>query len=89
MVKQVKQLFGAVPDTLSDFILASQISQAEAFKFFIEDTRTKKWERTGILWWNMIDGWPQFSDSVVSYDFRKKLAYYYIKACQQKVCILS
>ncbi|MBR6602713.1 MAG: glycoside hydrolase family 2 [Clostridia bacterium] len=88
MVKQVKQLFEAVPDNLSDFILASQISQAEAFKFFIEDTRMKKWERTGILWWNMIDGWPQFSDAVVSYDFQKKLAYYYIKACQQKVCMM-
>ena len=35
----------------------------------------------------MIDGWPQFSDAVVSYDFIKKLAYYYIKACQQKVCM--
>lgn len=33
----------------------------------------------------MIDGWPQFSDAVVSYDFHKKLAYHYIKQSQQNV----
>ena len=73
---------------VSDFILASQISQAEAKKFFIELTRYKKWRRSGVIWWNMIDGWPQFSDAVVSYDFIKKLAYYYIKRVQQDLCLM-
>ena len=36
----------------------------------------------------MIDGWPQFSDAVVSYDFIRKLAYYYIKRSQQPVCLM-
>jgi len=36
----------------------------------------------------MIDGWPQFSDAVVSYDFIKKLAYHYIKRSQQDVCLM-
>ncbi len=88
MAKQNKQIFGYIPDNLSDFVLMSQISQAEAFKFFIESTRRVKWNRTGIMWWNMIDGWPQFSDAVVSYDFIKKLAYYFIKQSQQTVAMM-
>lgn len=88
MADQIHEMFGMDPDNLPDFILASQISQAEAKKFFIELTRTKKWRRTGVIWWNMIDGWPQFSDAVVSYDFIKKLAYHYIKRSQQPVCLM-
>lgn len=88
MADQIKELFGSKPDKLEDFILASQISQAEAFKYFIERIKLKKWDATGIIWWNMIDGWPQFSDAVVDYYFGKKLAYYYIKRIQQPVCIM-
>ena len=88
MADQIHELFGFDADNLEDFILASQISQAEAKKFFIELTRTKKWRRTGVIWWNIIDGWPQFSDAVVSYDFVKKLAYYYIKRAQQPLCLM-
>jgi beta-mannosidase len=88
MAKQIREMFGSIPDTLDDFILASQISQAEAKKFFIEMTRLKKWRRTGVIWWNMIDGWPQFSDAVVDYYFHKKLAYHYIRRVQQPVCLM-
>ncbi|MCU6709940.1 hypothetical protein M6D81_14690 [Paenibacillus sp. J5C_2022] len=88
MADQIKELFGVSPDNLEDFVLASQISQAEAKKFFIEMTRIKKWRRTGIVWWNMMDGWPQFSDAVVDYYFGKKLAYHYIKRAQEPVCIM-
>ncbi|NLG26167.1 MAG: glycoside hydrolase family 2 [Clostridiales bacterium] len=88
MADQIHELFGFDADNLEDFILASQISQAEAKKFFIEVTRSKKWRRTGVIWWNIIDGWPQFSDAVVSYDFIKKLAYHYIKRSQQDVCLM-
>jgi len=88
MADQIHELFGWDPDNLEDFILASQISQAEAKKFFIELTRVKKWRRTGVIWWNLIDGWPQFSDAVVSYDFVKKLAYHYIKRSQQTLCLM-
>ena len=88
MADQIKELFGEYPDDIEDFILASQISQAEAKKFFIEMTRLRKWNMTGIIWWNMIDGWPQFSDAVVDYYFERKLAYYYISRVQQPVCIM-
>ncbi len=88
MADQIHEMFGFDPDNLEDFILASQMSQAEAKKFFVEITRVKKWRRTGVIWWNMIDGWPQFSDAVVSYDYIKKLAYYYIKRSQQPLCLM-
>jgi beta-mannosidase len=88
MRNQVQALFGAVPDTLEDFVLASQISQAEAKKFFIEMVRSRKWRRTGIIWWNLIDGWPQISDAVVDYYGKKKIAYHYIKRSQVPVLLI-
>ena len=88
MANQTAVLFGAVPDNLDDFILASQISQAEADKFFIELSRMRKWQRTGILWWNLRDGWPIISDAIVDYYNRKKLAYQYIKRVQTDVCAM-
>jgi beta-mannosidase len=88
MARQAALLFGAAPEDLDDFILASQISQAEALKFFIEHFRAGKWRRTGILWWNLRDGWPIISDAVVDYYNRKKLAYHYIKRVQTDVCAI-
>lgn len=87
MADQIRELFGFIPDNLDDFVLASQISQAEAKKFFIEMFRLGQPNRTGIIWWNLIDGWPQFSDAVVDYYFEKKLAFYYIKQAQQPVLL--
>ena len=88
MANQVQELFGAVPSDIKDFILASQISQAEAKKFFVEMTRLSKWRSTGVIWWNVMDGWPQFSDAIVDYFFNKKLAYYYLRRVQEPVCVL-
>ena len=89
MADQVSRLFGhSVPCTLEDFSKASQISQAEALKYFIERFRISKWRRTGIIWWNLADGWHQISDSVVDYSLRKKLAYHYIKRSQNPLCLM-
>ncbi|MCL2360879.1 MAG: hypothetical protein FWC73_03575 [Defluviitaleaceae bacterium] len=88
MFKQVKVLFGAVPEKIEDFITASQISQGEALKFLIENTRIQKWRKTGMLWWNLADGWPQLSDSTIDYYNRKKLAHYYVKRAQQPLHII-
>lgn len=87
MADQIGELFGEIPEQLEDFIIASQISQAEAKKYFIESSRLKS-SCSGILWWNLLDGWPQFSDAVVDYYGVKKLAYHYIKRVQQPVCIM-
>ena len=88
MANQIKELFGFVPEDMENFVLASQITQAEAKKFFIESTRLRKWQTSGILWWNVRDGWPQFSDAVVDYYGDKKLAYHYIYRSQRPVCLV-
>jgi len=86
MADQVREMFGFVPDNLDDFVLASQICQAEAKKYFIELVRSKD-KMSGLLWWNLIDCWPQFSDAVVDYYFKPKLAYYFIKLVQQDLIV--
>lgn len=79
MLTQIRELFGDIPDGLEPFAVASQIVQAEAKKFFLELFRQRKGTTTGILWWNMMDGWPQFSDAIVDYYYSKKLAFHYLK----------
>lgn len=88
MRAQVKTLFGQIPGCLSDFSRLSQFSQGEALKFFIERFRYGKWKRTGIIWWNLLDGCPQISDAVVDYYMKKKAAYEYIKRSQAPVCLM-
>lgn len=88
MHKQVQQLFGDVPTEMDDYILASQISQAEAKKFFIERVRSKMAHMGGVIWWNLVDGWPQMSDAVVDYYYEKKLAYSYIKRSSRPFIIM-
>ena len=85
----VNRLFGFVPDNLDTFALASQITQAEGLKFFMERARSLKFEKmTGMLIWNLLDGWPQFSDAVVDYYGTPKLAYYALARSQEPVALL-
>ena len=88
MDDQIRQLFGRPAESLEEFVLASQISQAEAKKFFIERIRMGRPQKTGVIWWNLLDGWPQMSDAVVDYFYRKKLAYSYIKRSQAPVALM-
>ena len=88
MHRQVAQLFGEVPTDMDDYILASQISQAEAKKFFIEHMRAKMARNGGVIWWNLVDGWPQMSDAIVDYYYGKKLAYDFIKRSQRDFIIM-
>jgi beta-mannosidase len=88
MANQIKVLFGEDPETIERYSKMSQSSQAEAMKFFVERFRSAKWKRTGIIWWNLIDGWPQFSDAVVDYYYARKLSYFVIKRSQQPLCLM-
>ena len=88
MTKQINLLFGFRPKTLEDFVGASQSTQAEAMKYFVEKFRGAKFDRTGIIWWNVRDGWPIVSDAIVDYYNSKKLAYYYLWNAQRTVCVL-
>lgn len=87
MVDQANLLFGdKVGTQLDQFVPASQIAQAEAFKFVVENSRLNP-RRTGVIWWNLLDCWPQTSDAVVDYYFEPKLAFQYLSRSQQPVCI--
>lgn len=87
MVNQNDEYYEDAPSDLPNFILANQIYQAEAFKYVVEHYRMAG-DCGGILWWNMMDCWPQLSDSVVDYYFNKKLAYYYLKRTQQPFVLM-
>ena len=84
----VKIFFDYEADNLYDFALSSQIVGAEALKFFVERFRTAKWRRTGIMWWNLTDGWPAFSEASVDYFGTKKLSYFFLRNVQQPICIM-
>lgn len=88
MTRQVERIFDTSKGDIYGYALKSQISQAEAIKFFIEHFRIQKNYRWGIIWWNIVDGWPQFSDAIVDWYGRKKLAYGTIKRSQQPFCIM-
>jgi beta-mannosidase len=87
MATQIRCVFGSVPDNLEEYVFASQAVQLEAVKFFVESFRLWKWRRTGIIWWNLLDGWPELSDAVVDYYFDKKLAYHAIKRSQSPLLV--
>ena len=89
-----KFYFGTLPNTVEDFVLSSQISQAEAYKYIVEYTRASKIGRdngkgmSGILLWNMRDGWPAYNSALVDYYGRKKLAFLFVKQSQQPLAIV-
>lgn len=88
MTRHQEEYYGKVMDgSLEEFARASQIFQAEALKFTVETVRLDP-GCDGILWWNLIDCWPQFSDAIVDYYFAKKLAYYYVRRIQDPFCIM-
>ena len=88
MTRQIGYLFRQQPDSLDSYARMSQICQAEAKKYFVESFRSRRDERTGLIWWNLIDNWDQLSDAVVDYSFCKKLAYHFIRRSQQPVCLM-
>lgn len=88
LIRQVEVLFGSVPEKYILFLRQSQISQAEAFKYFIERQRVRKGYSSGIIWWNLLDCWPQISDAIIDYYFTKKLAYGYVKRSQNPLCLI-
>ena len=88
MSGQIRNVFDRAPENLEEYARMSQICQAEAKKYFVESFRSHKGVRTGLIWWNIMDCWPQFSDAVVDYYFVKKLAYFFIRRSQQPLCLM-
>ena len=86
IAKALQEYFTSEPENLLEYIRQSWIFQAEALKFQVENVRLST-ICTGILWWNMVDGWPQSSDAVVDYYMVKKLAFHYLKRSQNPFVI--
>jgi len=63
-------------------VIASQHSQAEVLKTWIELSRSRKGRMWGLLWWNLREGWPILSDGVVDWCFGRKQAYAAIRQTQ-------
>lgn len=75
MEKHIKLLFDYVPKDYKEFCLLSEYAHSEGFKFYLENMRFKRPFTTGMLLWNHLDGWPQFSEAFKDYYFDKKLGY--------------
>ena len=88
MLNQIELLFGKVPTDLDEFIYASQCNQAEAIKYNVELWRSSKFDKSGILWWDIRDSWPIFSNAAVDYYNTPKRMYYYMSNVQHNVCVL-
>jgi len=88
----LEQMFGRdfTVDEINDYILAVNILCSHVFKDVIEYGRSQKWNKTGVLWWSLLDMWPMmFNYSVVDYDFLPKMPYYWIRQSQQYFCLLA
>lgn len=85
MEKHIKLIFNYLPKNYSEFSLLSSYVHAEGFKFYLENMRFKRPYTTGILLWNHLDGWPQFSEAFSDYFFNKKLGYSVIKRSYEPI----
>ncbi len=89
MTNQVARMFGSVERDLDEFVAQSQFFQAEALKTMVERFRAGKFKRfTGLVWWNVRDGWPQISDAVVDWYGGRKAAFAALRAAQRDVLAL-
>ena len=75
-----EKCFGSVPEDLDPMCDASQIAQAEAFKFVMENYRMRKPQCSGLLWWNLFDSWPQCAScAVTDNNLTPKISWFYLK----------
>jgi beta-mannosidase len=68
-----------LPADLDQYILFSQMAQAEGLKFGIEHYRRRTPHCSGALVWQLDDCWPVLSWSVVDYYGFPKPSYFYLK----------
>jgi len=64
------------PRDIEEYVLLSQLVQAEGLKFGIEHYRRRKFECSGALFWQLNDCWPGISWSVIDYYLNPKGAYH-------------
>ena len=91
--RRLKLFFGdsvtPSPDAPEELIAAVNLFVCDTFKFIIEYSRCRKWRKTGVIWWSLIDMWPMlFNFSVIDYEFRPKLPFFWIRQSQQEFCLI-
>lgn len=80
------KVFAPLSEDLETFVLQSQYTQAEAYKTWIENARVRG--LSGILLWNLLDGWPQVSEAMVDYYWQKKASFHFVKNAQRPVNVI-
>lgn len=77
-------------DEIKDFTCALNIVCAEVFKDLIEYCRVSRPEKTGVIWWSLMDMFPMlFNYSVIDSDGKRKLPYYWIKNSQETFALMA
>ncbi len=76
------------PESFSDFLFFSQVTQAEGLKIAFESHRAAKPHCMGTLYWQLNDCWPAISWSGIDYFGEWKALHYYAKRAFQPIVIL-
>lgn len=84
--RYAEMTFGKRPENFELFIKQSQYTQAEAYKTWVETARVQEW--SGILLWNLVEGWPGISEAMVDYYFDKKPSFGFVKNAQKPVSVI-
>ena len=67
------------PNSLEQFISATQIRQADMLQYMFERYQSNKWSSSGVLIWQYNEPWPTCSYSLIDYYGTPKMAYYWLK----------
>lgn len=82
-----QSLFGPIDaDRLKEYILCSQLIQAEGLRYAIEANRRRAFRNVGSIIWQFNEPWPNVScTNVVDYYGEPKLAYYALQIAFRRV----
>ena len=73
-----------------DYTLALNLLCAEDYKDLIEYCRVCRWQKTGVIWWSLMDMFPMlFNYSVIDSEYNRKLPYYWIQKSQQEFALIG
>lgn len=76
----VKKYFDIDEDiSLQDYILKSQVIQAEMMRHVYDELRSRKFRCSGVLLWTLSDSYGINNWSVIDYYLSKRPIYYYLK----------
>ncbi len=76
----VKKYFDVNEDiSLQDYILKSQVIQAEMMRHVYDELRSRKFRCSGVLLWTLSDSYGIHNWSVIDYYLAKRPVYYYMR----------